>query len=72
MEAAFASIAPGVWDHAVDTFGSETLAARWFETPLAELHGKTPIEWLRRPWDADQALRAVDDILTRIDYGVFS
>ena len=75
MEALVASTAPAVWDHAVETFGSESRALVWFHTPLSELNNQTPEQFLTAPDYAvvvyESAEQTVDDILTKIDYGVF-
>jgi putative toxin-antitoxin system antitoxin component (TIGR02293 family) len=62
-----AAIAPDIWQHAVDTFGSEDRALRWMRQPLAELEERTPEEVLLEGGQPD----AVEAILARIDYGVF-
>jgi putative toxin-antitoxin system antitoxin component (TIGR02293 family) len=61
-------IAPTVWDHAVDTFGSVEKAELWFRTPLWELGERTPEQVLRE----NPASPEVEAVLIRIDYGVFS
>ena len=64
-----ATVAPKVWAHALDTFGSEERAARWMHVPLSELQGDTPEAALSaNPPRADE----VEAILGRIDYGVYS
>jgi putative toxin-antitoxin system antitoxin component (TIGR02293 family) len=62
-----ASIAPEIWQHAVDTFGTEERALRWMRQPLAELDERTPEEVLLEGGQSG----AVEAILTRIDYGVY-
>jgi putative toxin-antitoxin system antitoxin component (TIGR02293 family) len=63
-----ATAAPAVWSHAVRIFGSEQKASRWMETRLSELNDRTPEEVL-----ADNpGSEAVEAILDRIEYGVFS
>src|SRR6266511_2239212 len=41
-----AHTAPGIWAHAVDTFGTPERALRWMRMHLAELHYRTPEEVL--------------------------
>ena len=62
-----ATIAPEVWRHAVDTFGSPDQALRWMRQPLAELGERTPEHVLTE----DPHSNAVEAILARIDYGVY-
>jgi uncharacterized protein (DUF2384 family) len=61
-----ATISPTVWQHALDLFGSEQKAARWKATRLSELQERTPEEVINETPDA------VEAILDRIEYGVFS
>ena len=62
-----ATIAPEIWHHAVDTFGTEERALRWMRQPLAELGERTPEHALLE----DRRNDAVEAILARIDYGVY-
>lgn len=62
-----ATIAPEIWRHAVDTFGTEKRALRWMRQPLAELGDRMPESVLLEGGQGD----AVEAILARIDYGVF-
>jgi putative toxin-antitoxin system antitoxin component (TIGR02293 family) len=64
---AIATIAPDVWRHAMDTFGTEERALRWMRQPLAELGERTPERVLL---DEPQG-HEVEAILARIDYGVY-
>jgi putative toxin-antitoxin system antitoxin component (TIGR02293 family) len=52
---------------AVETLEGGEAAARWLATPLPALAGRTPLEAGR---DAPGA-RAAEDVLTRLEYGVF-
>jgi putative toxin-antitoxin system antitoxin component (TIGR02293 family) len=61
-----AMVAPKIWRHALDTFGSEERALRWMRQPLAELGESTPERVLLE----DRRSEAVEAILSRIDYGV--
>jgi putative toxin-antitoxin system antitoxin component (TIGR02293 family) len=63
-----ATIAPKIWRHAVDTFGTEERAFRWMGQPLAELGERTPEDVLLEDPQSD----AVEAILSRIDYGVYA
>lgn len=62
------STSPALWKRTVRIFGSEQKAVRWLHTRLSELHDRTPEEAL----DQDPKTEAVDAILDRIEYGVFS
>jgi putative toxin-antitoxin system antitoxin component (TIGR02293 family) len=62
-----ALIAPKIWRHALDTFGTEERALRWMRQPLAELGESTPEHMLLE----DRQSEAVEAILARIDYGVY-
>lgn len=53
--------------HATNTLGEED-ALRWLQQPHRFLGGKRPVDLLDTETDA----RVVDDILSRIDHGVFS
>ena len=61
-----AAINPTVWQHALALFGSEAKAARWMETRLSELGERTPEEVVGKAPDA------VETVLDRIEYGLFS
>ena len=61
-----ATVSPAVWQHALDLFGSEEKAARWMATRLSELQERTPEEVIHENPDA------VEAVLDRIEYGVFS
>jgi putative toxin-antitoxin system antitoxin component (TIGR02293 family) len=61
-------VAPEVWEHAMDTFGSPEKAMVWMRTQLSELGDRTPEDVLL---DVTADSNRVDDILTRIDFGVF-
>jgi len=62
-----AMIAPKIWRHAVDTFGTQERALRWMRQPLAELGDRTPEKVLIEDRQSDE----VEAILARIDYGVY-
>jgi putative toxin-antitoxin system antitoxin component (TIGR02293 family) len=48
------------------TFGSRGKAARWLRRPTTALDGETPISLL----DTTAGSRVVEDLLSRIDYGL--
>lgn len=54
--------------HALDTFGSKEKARSWLATPNPSLSDQRPIELARTIEGAER----VDEVLTRIDYGIFS
>jgi len=62
-----AEIAPEIWRHAKDTFGTEERAWRWMRQSLAELGNRTPEQTILE----DPHSVAVEAVLTRIDYGVY-
>jgi putative toxin-antitoxin system antitoxin component (TIGR02293 family) len=62
-----ATIAPEIWRHALDTFGTEERVQRWMQQPLAELGNRTAEQVLRN----DPHSKEVEAVLTRIDYGVY-
>jgi putative toxin-antitoxin system antitoxin component (TIGR02293 family) len=53
---------------AVEALGSPEKAARWLEAPNGALEGAVPITLV----DTDIGTQAAEDVLTRIEYGVFS
>jgi putative toxin-antitoxin system antitoxin component (TIGR02293 family) len=53
---------------AQEIFGSVEKARAWMNTPLSAFEGETP---LRRA-DTSMGANQVDDVLGRIDYGVYS
>ena len=57
-----------LWTRAVEIFGSEIKADRWFLTRLSELTDRTPEEVL----EADANIELVEAVLDRIEYGVFN
>lgn len=54
--------------HAVDTFGDPMKARAWLTTPNPVLSNLQPIEIAR----TSDGLARVEEVLTRIDYGIFS
>ena len=57
-----------VYTHAMEMIGDENKAIEWLGTPNRALGGARPLDQL----DTDLGARAVEDILGRIAYGVFS
>jgi putative toxin-antitoxin system antitoxin component (TIGR02293 family) len=57
-----------VYAHAVEMIGDEEKAVEWLRTPNRALGGERPLDQL----DTDLGSRAVEDILGRIAYGVYS
>lgn len=57
-----------VFTHALAVFGASEKASRWFRRENPALDGMRPFEI----FDTDMGAQMVDDLLTRIEYGVFS
>ncbi len=57
-----------VFAHASDTFGTQPKASSWLLTPNSVLDGQTPLSQL----DTDSGVRAVETIMGRIAWGVYS
>lgn len=57
-----------LFDKAVEVFGDTERARHWFKTPLKALAGRSPIEYS----DTEIGAREVEDLLGRIEHGVFS
>lgn len=57
-----------VFANAVEMIGDEGKAIEWLRTPNRALGGERPLDQL----DTDLGARAVEDILGRIAYGVYS
>jgi putative toxin-antitoxin system antitoxin component (TIGR02293 family) len=57
-----------VYAAAVEMIGDEDKAVQWLRTPNRALGGESPIDLL----DTDIGARAVEDVLGRIAYGVYS
>jgi putative toxin-antitoxin system antitoxin component (TIGR02293 family) len=57
-----------VYGHALEVFESSERAARWFKRTNPVLDGMSPLE----VFDTDLGAQLVDDLLTRIEYGVYS
>jgi len=57
-----------VFAHAVDVFDDRQKATAWFARPNQALGGRTPLSVL----DTDIGVQEVDEILGRIEHGIFS
>lgn len=57
-----------VFAKAEDTFGTTEKAARWMQHPILALGDEVPLDLM----DTDSGARAVEAVLYRIDYGVYS
>ena len=57
-----------VFDHASDVFDNDQDAVAWFSMPNHALSGATPLSLM----DTDAGVHQVDDVLTRIEFGVFA
>ncbi len=64
----FESIPPALMAHAVDTFGDPAKAHAWLTTPNPVLSNLQPIEIA----NTSEGVAQVEELLTRIDYGIFS
>jgi putative toxin-antitoxin system antitoxin component (TIGR02293 family) len=64
----FNAIPATLMAHALDTFGDEQKAKSWLATPNPVLNNQEPIQLARTP----EGARRVEEVLTRIDYGMFS
>lgn len=54
--------------HAVHLFGGLEEARRWLKAPQRGLHGAVPLDYAR----TDLGAREVENLLTRLDYGIKS
>jgi len=57
-----------ILQHAVDLFGTVDRARTWLKHPQFGLGGAVPMEFAK----TEAGAREVDDLLGRIDYGVYS
>lgn len=64
----FGGIPSTLMAHAVETFGNPVKAKAWLTTPNPVLSNEQPIELAQT---AEGAAR-VEEVLIRIDYGIFS
>ena len=57
-----------LFEKAVDVLGSGDVARRWVKSPKEALGGKTPLDYA----DTEPGAREVEELLGRIEQGVFS
>ena len=57
-----------LYNRAVEVFADEERAARWFSSRPKALGGKTPLEFMK----TEPGARWVEEVLGRIEHGVFS
>lgn len=57
-----------VFDKAIEVLGSKDAARNWMKTPKKPLADRTPLEYC----DTEPGAREVEDLLGRIEHGVFS
>ena len=57
-----------VFDHARAVFDDDRDAVAWFSMPNHALSGGTPLSLM----DTDAGVHQVDDVLTRIEFGVYA
>ncbi|MBW2011413.1 MAG: DUF2384 domain-containing protein [Deltaproteobacteria bacterium] len=57
-----------LYEKALEVFEDAGLARQWFKMPAKALGGKTPLEYA----DTEPGAQEVEDLLGRIEYGVFS
>ncbi len=68
IEPDFTAVPNALMAHAVDTFGDPAKARSWLVTPNPALNNAQPVELAHTSEGAAQ----VEEVLTRIDYGIFS
>jgi putative toxin-antitoxin system antitoxin component (TIGR02293 family) len=64
----FQNIPPALMAHAVDTFGDPAKARAWLTTPNPVLSNLQPVEIAM----TSEGVARVEEVLTRIDYGIYS
>lgn len=57
-----------IYDLAIEVFEEEPVALEWLKTPNPALEEKTPLEFL----GTEPGAREVENLLMRIEYGVYS
>ncbi len=57
-----------LYDRAVEVLGNSERARAWFKGPKKALGGKTPLQYA----DTEPGAREVENLLGRLEYGVFS
>jgi putative toxin-antitoxin system antitoxin component (TIGR02293 family) len=56
-----------LYEIAADVLGDEDEARRWLKTPNTALGGRSPLDYA----DTEPGAREVEDLLGRLEYGVF-
>ncbi len=57
-----------LFEHARTVFDNETAARTWLSTPNTALSDESPLSLL----DTDAGVRLVDEVLTRLEFGVYA
>jgi putative toxin-antitoxin system antitoxin component (TIGR02293 family) len=57
-----------IYEKALDVLEDDEITRQWFKMPAKALGGKTPLEFA----DTEPGAQEVEDLLVRIEYGVFS
>jgi putative toxin-antitoxin system antitoxin component (TIGR02293 family) len=57
-----------LYEKALDVLEDAELTRQWFKMPAKALGGKTPLEYA----DTEPGAQEVEDLLVRVEYGVFS
>ena len=57
-----------LYEKALDVLEDDEITRQWFKMPAKALGGKTPLEYA----DTEPGAQEVEDLLVRIEYGVFS
>ena len=57
-----------LYEKALGVLENDEIARQWFKMPVKALGGKTPLEYA----DTEPGAQEVEDLLARIEYGVFS
>ena len=58
-----------LWAEAIEYFGDQEKAIRWFQTPNLVLGGETPGEYCTSHYSGDQTVR---ELIIRMQYGMLS
>lgn len=64
----FGLIPQGLMAHALETFGDSQKAKSWLATPNRALGSRRPIDLI----GSEEGCQQVDEILGRIDHGIYS
>jgi putative toxin-antitoxin system antitoxin component (TIGR02293 family) len=57
-----------LYEKALDVLEDDEITRQWFKMPAKALGGKTPLEYA----DTEPGAQEVEDLLVRVEYGVFS